>query len=78
MTLPYERRNAVQRTEQFLLSLCDPAITPRVPRQIREQAKGLLKHYPSGYHMAEASKQLPELFGSFESTWNAAVEKNRV
>lgn len=57
MTLPYERTNAVLRTEKFLLDLCDPKLTPRVPKGIREQARSLLKHYPNKFSMEEISKR---------------------
>lgn len=51
MTVPYERTNAVKFTENFLLDLCDPQKTPRVPRAIRQRAASLLRHYPTRYHM---------------------------
>ena len=51
MTLPIERTNAVLRTEQFLIDLCDPKKYPRVPRAVREEAHRLLRHYPSQYNM---------------------------
>jgi hypothetical protein len=51
MTVPIERTNAVIRTEKFLISLLDPKATPRVPRSIRQDAKNLLRHYPSEYDM---------------------------
>jgi hypothetical protein len=47
MTLPYERTNAVISTEKFLLDLINAKKTPRVPSHIREQARSLLRHYPS-------------------------------
>ena len=47
MTIPYERARAVRQTEQFLLELCDPMKTPRVPKRQREMAKFLLRHYPT-------------------------------
>jgi hypothetical protein len=53
MTLPTERTNAVLRTENFLLDLCNPKATPRVPRAVRQEAGRLLKHYPSKYDMEE-------------------------
>jgi hypothetical protein len=53
MTLPTERTNAVLRTEKFLLDLCNPKATPRVPRAVRQEAGRLLKHYPSKYDMEE-------------------------
>lgn len=51
MTVPVERTNAVMRTEEFLQDLIDPKKTPRVPRQIREQALQCLRHYPSKFEM---------------------------
>jgi hypothetical protein len=47
MTLPYERARAVHQTKQFLLELLDPVKTPRVPKDVRQSAKFLLRHYPS-------------------------------
>jgi len=63
VTIPSERKSAVLRTEKFLVSLCDPKQTPRVPSAVREEARRLLKHYPSGFHMDQASEQAPEVFG---------------
>ena len=51
MTLPIERTYAVRNTEQFLLDLCNPKKTPRVPAGIREQARRLLRHYPTKYDL---------------------------
>jgi len=66
MTLPYERKNAVLRTQRFLLDLSNPRITPRVPKEIREIARGLLKHYPSEFWMEEAGKTSPDVFGDWK------------
>lgn len=52
MTLPCERTNAVVSVESFLRDLRDPKKTPRVPREVREQASRLLKHYPTKFDMA--------------------------
>lgn len=51
MTMNYERKNAVVRTEDFLVRLCDPKQTPRVPSSVRQEARRLLKHYPTEYHV---------------------------
>ncbi len=51
MTVPFERLSAVNRTRQFLIDLMDPKATPRVPKDIRQQARALLRHYPSSYEM---------------------------
>ena len=63
MTLPIERRNAVINTEAFLLDLCNPKRTPRVPSEIRSRARSLLRHYPHRYDMEIAGEQAPKLFG---------------
>ena len=61
MTLPYERYNAVTRTEQFLKDLIDPKKTPRVPKEVRDQAYYCLRHYPSKYNMDLIATKCPEV-----------------
>ena len=51
MTVPIERTNAVVWTESFLMDLLDPKKTPRVPKSVRDQARRLLRHYPSKFEM---------------------------
>jgi hypothetical protein len=67
MTLPYERKNAVLNTQRFLLDLSNPRITPRIPKEIRDRARSLLKHYPSDFCMEEASNQAPAVFGEWKN-----------
>jgi hypothetical protein len=62
MTLPYERKRSVSQTERFLLDLCNPKLTPKVPGTIREQARSLLRHYPSSYHMEIVCEAVPDIF----------------
>ena len=69
MTLPNERRRAVLATEAFLLDLCNPAKTPRVPKHIRQQARSLLRHYPSSYNMERAKELAPSVFGEWNGEW---------
>jgi hypothetical protein len=47
MTLPFERTRSVLNTRQFLLELCNPEQTPRVPKTVRSQARALLRHFPN-------------------------------
>lgn len=63
MTMPYERKNAVERTEDFLFRLIDPKQTPRIPSEIRREARALLKHYPAKFYMEQTAKELPEIWG---------------
>lgn len=62
MTVPYERYRAVLNAEEFLLSLCDPKKTPRVPSQVRKMARSCLKHYPHKFDMERACEAVPDIF----------------
>jgi len=62
MTLPDERYRAVIQTRRFLLDLCNPQHTPRVPKIIREHARAMLRHYPSDWDLDRASEGAPEVF----------------
>ena len=62
MTLPDERYRSLVHTKQFLMELCDPTMTPRVPKEVRRRASGCLRHWPDSYHLAEIARALPEHF----------------
>ena len=62
MTLPDERYRAVVQTRRFLLDLCNPEHTPRVPKLVRETARAMLRHYPSDYDMQLAAREAPAVF----------------
>jgi hypothetical protein len=61
MTLPDERYRAVQRAEQFLQRLAAGEY-PRVPRAVREEARGILRHYPGTWDLDRAAELAPEVF----------------
>lgn len=64
MTLPHEEARAVASTRLFLIALCNPAITPRVPKVVRQKAQALLKHYPwDRQRIARGPKLMPEDYG---------------
>jgi hypothetical protein len=63
MTVPAERRRAIDNTREFLRALLDPRQTPRIPREIRRKAYWCLKHYPTEYDMSRTGP---------ESIWGAA------
>lgn len=79
MTLPYERTNAIQNTELFLMELMDPKKTPRVPKEIRRRARSLLKHYPGQFYIGLVSDKVPEAFGpprdNIKEYWDAYNEQ---
>lgn len=65
MTLPYERKFAIDNTRELLYNLLDPKKTPRVPKSIRQEAGRCLKHYPSDYNIEEAQRLAPSVFGDW-------------
>jgi len=46
MTLPSEEMDAINYAGDFLLKLCQPIETPRVPIVIRDMARRILRHFP--------------------------------
>ena len=62
MTLPDERYRAVVQTRRFLLDLCNPEHTPRVPKLVRETARSMLRHYPSDWDMQRTARMAPDVF----------------
>jgi hypothetical protein len=44
--MPEEEARAIAATRTFLYALLDPRQTPRVPREVRQRARRVLKHYP--------------------------------
>ena len=64
MTLPDERYRAIKYTEKFLTDLLDPKKTPRVPKDIRQRAYSLLRHYPGGYNLDYLATKCPEILST--------------
>ena len=62
MTLPDERYRAVLAAERLLKDLCDPSVTPRVPKTVRARASSVLRHYPGGWDMNRAAQFAPDVF----------------
>lgn len=61
----YERRNAVKRTEQFLVAILKGEYAHHYEDLLLE-SRSCLKHYPSEYDMERAAEQAPEIFGDIE------------
>ena len=62
MTLPDERYRAVVQTAKFLQSLSYSSETKRVPLAVRQEARRLLRHYPSDYDMMKTAQTSPDVF----------------
>jgi len=61
MTLPDERYRAVKWAESFLQRLAGGEY-PRTPKAVRDEARSILRHYPSDWDMNRAAEYCPEVF----------------
>jgi hypothetical protein len=59
MTLPDERYRAVIETKKFLLSILNTR--SGLSKDMKEQARWCLRHYPSEYDMDRASEGSPDV-----------------
>ena len=62
MTLPDERYRAVMQTAKFLQALSHSGELKRIPLAVRQQARALLRHYPSEYDMKKVSQTSADVF----------------
>ena len=62
MTLPDERYRAVMQTAKFLQALSHSGELKRIPLSVRQEARALLRHYPSEYDMKKVSQTSADIF----------------
>ena len=61
MTLPDERYRSVKWAQGFLSRLAGGHYA-RTPKAVRDEARSILRHYPSDYDMLRAAQGAPEVF----------------
>ena len=61
MTLPDERYRSVKSAAEFLSRLAGGEY-PRVPKAVRDEARSILRHYPSQWDMQRTALQAPDVF----------------
>ena len=61
LTLPDERYRAVKWAEGFLSRLAGGHYA-RTPKAVRDEARSILRHYPSDWDMNRAAAAAPEVF----------------
>jgi hypothetical protein len=61
MTLPDERYRAVMWAKSFCEDLLDSKKTPRVPKEIRRRAYGVLRHFPDDYYLSMLADARPDI-----------------
>jgi hypothetical protein len=64
MTMPDERYRAMVEGLKLIQDLLIPAVTPRVPTQIRERARWIMRHHPSAYELTQLSRHIPEMLST--------------
>ena len=77
MTLPDERYRSLVATKYFLVQLCAPRLTPRIPQAVRKEALSLLKHFPSGYHLNLICEKIPYEFAKEMEPLYRMVKKHQ-
>jgi hypothetical protein len=71
VTLPRERARAVVLTRDFLIRLMSPYLPDglkRIPRPVRDEARRLLRHFPTLTDVSAAGRGCPEVFDA-EEPW---------
>lgn len=61
MTLPDERYRAIMFAKSLCEDLLDLRKTPRVPKQIRQRALGVLRHFPDEYYLSMLAEARPDI-----------------
>ena len=51
MSTPLEQGRAIAAARRFLFDLCQPSKTPRVPREVRLEARARVKHMPMSWDL---------------------------
>lgn len=64
MTLPDERYRSIMQADRLLKDLCDPSKTPRVPKDIRQRALAVLRHWPDQYYIDVLAEDNPTIISS--------------
>jgi len=59
MTLPDERYRAVMWAKKFLEDVA--FTTPRIPKSVREEARRVLRHYPTSYDLDQIEQYAPHV-----------------
>ena len=62
MTVPIERSRAVIYAEQFLIRLVSREIK-RIPKEVREEARRILRHFPTRYDLIDLARRAPDRWG---------------
>jgi hypothetical protein len=61
MTLPDERYRAILYAKSLCEDLLDSRKTPRVSKEVRRRALGVLRHFPEDYYLSMLAEARPDI-----------------
>ena len=64
MTMPDERYRAMVEGLKLIEDLLIPQVTPRVPSNIRERARWVMRHYPNAGEIERLADTAPHLLST--------------
>jgi hypothetical protein len=70
MTMPDERYRAMVEGLKLIEDLLIPQVTPRVPGDIRDRARWIMRHYPSAYELEQLSRHAPGMLSTTDYNGN--------
>jgi hypothetical protein len=70
MTMPDERYRAMVEGLKLIEDLLIPQVTPRVPGDVRERARWIMRHYPSQYELERMADNLPNMLATKDFNGN--------
>lgn len=70
MTTPHQRTRSLLQTRAFLSSLVSGKSWPSVPREVKDEARRLLYHYPEWRHLSRLHEQIPEDWGAVAAVYD--------
>jgi hypothetical protein len=68
MTVPCERYRALIEGMRLIENLLRPQITPRVSKSIREQARRIMRHYPTASDFERIAQTSPDQLSTTPQT----------
>lgn len=70
MTMPDERYRAMVEGLKLIEDLLIPQVTPRVPGEVRERARWIMRHYPNAYELERLAQHAPEMLATKDFNGN--------
>lgn len=64
MTMPDERYRAMVEGLKLIEDLLIPQVTPRVPGDVRERARWIMRHHPTQYELGRLALKVPDMLST--------------